>query len=217
MLNSKQLSLIHVAKSQLGLEHDEYLNVMSAAVGREIKSSKELRTIDELRAVMTAFEKSGFQAKKAINAFAKKHRLIDSTVSKEQISLIESLWQKVTKAPETWRESLNSFLAARFNALNVESLSGMKAINVIEALKDMLLKTALVEVSKTMGACDQVVQNRLLENFKSVKMCFDHEELAAVCAALFYAQPQLFERCKTAAAKFQSKMYHKATGEEIPF
>jgi len=209
MLNSKQLALIHVAKTQLGLEQNEYLSVLSAAVGREIKSSKELRSIDELRAVMTAFQKSDFQAKKAINAFARKHRLTDSTVSKEQIELIEMFWQKVTKNPESWREALNNFLAARFFCTDVKALSGMKAINVIEALKDMLLKTALVETHKAMGGNEGVVQNQILELFKTVKMCFTEEELTVVCASLFYTQPQLFERCKLAVQIFETKMSHQ--------
>ena len=215
MISQKQNRLIQVAKAQLKLKDDEYREILMSVC--KVKSSKDIRSLDDFRQLIKAFEKLGFEPKVVFENLAKRKRLTDRTISKEQIALIETLWQKVTKTPEIWRESLNSFLAARFNALNVESLSGMKAINVIEALKDMLLKTALMETHKSLGGGEGIVQNRIIEIFKTVKMCFTDEELAAVCASMFYSQPQVFERCKIAAAQFQSKMSHQSTGEEIPF
>jgi len=234
MLSKGQFALIHVARAQLKLSDDEYRKIIFSVCG--VNTSKDIKTLDDFSELVKAFKKLGFQPKKAYEDFSNKRRMAEKTISKEQIALIETLWQKVTKTPETWRESLNSFLAARFNALNVESLSGMKAINVIEALKDMMLKTALVQVHEnifvqtglnipdpsdsTLALCKAldvaakpVVQNKLLELFKTVNMCFSQEEFAALFASLIYQDSNLMERCKTAAAKFQSKMSHQPTGE----
>jgi len=208
MLNNKQLAIIHVAKSQLRLGDEEYRSILSSVCRREIRSSKEISNLEELKGVMSAFEKLGFSPKRAFAAFAKKQRLADSTISPQQIEFIETLWQKVTRNPETWRESLNHFLSARFLCVDIKALSGMKAINVIEALKDMVLKSTLVEIHSIIYGCP-VVQNQLLEVFKTVKTCFSHEELAAIISTVFYNDPDFMQKSKIAVQAYETIMSHE--------
>src|SRR3972149_10273894 len=103
MLNKNQLSLIHVAKNQLKLGDDEYRSILMSVC--KVESAKEIKSLNDLRSLMTAFQELGFQPKQAFDAFAKKQRMTDSTISKEQTELIISMWKKITKHPERSEES----------------------------------------------------------------------------------------------------------------
>lgn len=193
MITKEQITIIHVAKSQIKMDDEEYRSLLQSVC--KVNTAKEIRTKQDFIALMRAFEKLGFKSRKIVDNLSSRQRLSDGTITPFQKDFIERLWQKVTRNPEAWRDSLNAFLLARFFAQDVDALGGNKATRVIEALKSMLTKKVLQEVFSIIypDDKDEIVQNKLLEIYKTIESSFELDDMAAMLAAMIYSNPELID------------------------
>lgn len=130
-INRAQTSLIHVAKTQLGLDDEEYRTILNSVCG--VDSSKAIRSHDDFKQLIKAFIKLGFNPEKAIRQTVSPRV---SGASPAQLQHIRDLWLQVTNKPND-PNALNKFLQSRFRIDHLNMLPKQKAQAVIEALKEM--------------------------------------------------------------------------------
>lgn len=185
MMNSAKCALIHVAKSQLHLSDDEYRSILHAVCG--VSSAKEIRTDADFKALLTAFEKLGFQQKAAIT-----RQLNFQQATVKQFELIAALWKKYTRFPEQWEETLNTFITRRFGLADYRKLNRPQCGKVIETLKEMLMRAALVEVAEYLcGPNPALVENQLFTLYSKIAKEIPPPNLAAILAVLCYQDENL--------------------------
>ena len=157
MISNKQKAVIHVAKSQLGLDEESYRDILLAHAG--VRSSKGLDWRG-FKKVMKHFEACGFESK----SFKKderrtsniQHRTLNekgkktinnqqSTINNrrgmathKQIKKIYALWATLEGSwyqKGKYYPALRGFLSKRFRVDHENFLDFKKAHSVIEALK----------------------------------------------------------------------------------
>lgn len=121
-LTHKQIALIHVAKSLVGMDEATYRTFLRAHAG--VDSSKDLSKA-QFNEVMTAFEGMGF---------ARKERRI-GMASAAQIGKIRALWAQAARNPTP--QALRLFIERRFGVSSPEFLTRYRAQEVIEGIKRM--------------------------------------------------------------------------------
>lgn len=184
MINSAKLALIHVAKMQLHLADDEYRMLLDSVCG--VSSAKEIRTDADFKALLNAFERLGFR-QKAASAPRRATGLNFQIATAKQFDLIVRLWKKYTRFPEQWEETLNSFITRRFGVANYRKLNRAQCGKLIEILKEMLMRAALVEVSEFLcGPNPTLVENQLFNLYERLRKEIPAENLAAILAVLCY-------------------------------
>ena len=118
-INRKQIALIHVAKSRLGLGEEEYRNIL-AQFG--VQSSKEL-DYRQFKELMLIFQKLGFERKSKRQKLAVSfHPVAEelngqkakgspfTPITDKQKKKLWALWNTISRVPEDKREqALNSF------------------------------------------------------------------------------------------------------------
>ncbi len=161
LIGKKEIQLIHVAASKLGLPRDAYEAILLGAAG--VDSSKKL-TFKGYEAVMRRFGELGFklfykEPAPGASRPAKKMRPFTDPVrgkdrvkmgdmaSPEQQEKIYALWEDVgrNKTPR----GLRGFLFSRFSVSDMRFLDKFKAQQVIEALKSIRKRECRTLNSKT--------------------------------------------------------------------
>lgn len=195
MPNAAQLALIHVAKKQLCLGDDEYGLILDSVCG--VSSAKDIRTDADVKALMQAFQRLGFKQQAATNRPSKIAASGYPAATIKQIYLIETLWQKITKFPESWQATLDQFLARRFHVNSLNALNRRQAAAVIETFREMLMRSILCQCHAALKGGENVVENQLLDLYSKTSLEFTHEELITLMTALLYRDPD-----------FSVKIYH---------
>lgn len=124
----KRITLVHLAKSRLGLSDDEYRGALEAHGG--VSTARDLTPAGFDR-LMAHFRTCGFvsDARRALVA----NRPERGTSSQAQIDLITALWREVSTEPsirklEAWMERQHGISALRF-------VNAAKARKIIGALR----------------------------------------------------------------------------------
>lgn len=131
-LARKQLSLIHVAKAQLGLEDEDYRAILKRFGG--VESSAKLEQPGFLR-VMDAFTRLGFRSD-----FTKRNFGVRAAMaSAKQVGMIRDLWREYTGGEGT-DATLGKWLERQWKVSALRFLSAEHAPKAITALKAMKAK-----------------------------------------------------------------------------
>lgn len=120
------IRIIHVAKTQCGLDDEAYRALLEGAAG--VSSSKEIRTVEQFNSVMLCFQRIGFKSEQQLV----KHQWGCTAAQKEKI---QKLWSLVARNPT--EEALLAFM---FRITHVEALEWINerlAQKVIIALEAM--------------------------------------------------------------------------------
>lgn len=112
--------------------------------------------------------------------------------SPEKLDKICVMWKIVTKTPDTWEESLNSFLHKRFGIERREWIKADLADSVIEAIKDMYLREILLSCTKkVLGDGYNTTGNRLLNIYKTLDHHFSKHHLSLLLTVFMTVNPAL--------------------------
>jgi len=196
--NRKQkMAIIHVAKNQLGLDEDDYREILYSATKGKCTSAAQIETEGQFKAVMQLFEKLGF--KNDLDQPEDDHydhatnpgRRGRAMASPEQLNKICVMWQFVTRDQVHWEDALHAFLKKRFKVDHRRFLKRKKAQYVIEAIKDMYLRKILVAGCEAIGHNGEKVENQLIELYRFIAGHFTTEELIAVLTMHVYCNPQI--------------------------
>lgn len=140
MADKKQLQLIHIAKNQLGLDDDTYIDTLQYRYN--VSSSKDL-TYNQASALIAMFIKNGFRIpKKREKTTIKKHNKVIRLATPTQYKLIEVLKKNIVWKYENGYEL---YIQKRFKIDKVISIDD--AFKVINGLKGILgIKTNIIEM-----------------------------------------------------------------------
>jgi hypothetical protein len=128
-ITSKQISLIHVAMSRLGLEDDDYRALLKRFGG--VDSAKNLNQAGFTR-MMDAFTSLGFRSD-----FQQRHMGERAGMaSPRQVAMIRELWAEFT-AGDGDDKSLGKWLERFFKVSSLRFVSATVAPKAITALKKM--------------------------------------------------------------------------------
>lgn len=133
-LARKQLSLIHVAKAQLGMEEEDYRALLKRFGG--VESSKDLDHAGFLR-VVDAFTRLGFRSDFSKRNFGERACM----ASPRQVALIRDLWTEYTRGEGT-DATLGKWLDHKFKVSALRFLPAEAAPKAITALKAMKARKA---------------------------------------------------------------------------
>lgn len=131
-LTKKQKTILHVAKSKLGLDEETYRDALQAYGG--VRSSIDLDYEGFLQ-VMGHFERSGFKDRRQTTDDGRRTR--PGMATDAQIRKIKAMWLALDNYYEKgveWK-ALRGFLKKRFRVEHENFLTFRKAASVIEALK----------------------------------------------------------------------------------
>lgn len=134
-ISRKQLALIHVAKSKLGLTDAMYRSALVEIAGAT--SSTEL-DVSGFEALMGFFEYLGF---KPLSARGQDYGSRPGMASFAQIELIRALWREHTRG-QAGEEQLNKWLLRCWKISSLRFLRKDTAPKVITALKAMKARAA---------------------------------------------------------------------------
>lgn len=124
------VTLIHVARSQLGLCDSDYRAILESVSG---KSSCTELTLFELEQVLKAMKKLGFTVKK----LPVKDMEVGSA-SRVQLEYIKGMWELVAR--EKTDRALYSFIRRITGAAHPRFMTEKDAQDVISALRAMMVK-----------------------------------------------------------------------------
>lgn len=129
-ISAKQIQVIHVAKSKLGLSDDDYRDILRQEAG--VASCRDLDATG-FEAVMRRFKRLGFSTGKAPqSSFGDRPGM----ASPQQVDLIRSLWREY-KGDDASDQTLGRWLERTFHVSAVRFLGYDAARKVIGALKIM--------------------------------------------------------------------------------
>jgi phage gp16-like protein len=134
-LSKRQTALIHVAKTQLGLDDDLYRAVLVNLCG--VTSSKELDQAG-FDTVMGFFEWRGF---KPMTPNGANYGPRPGMASYAQLELIRALWAEYSRG-NAGESELNKWLVRCFKLSSLRFLDKATATKVITALKAMKTRAA---------------------------------------------------------------------------
>jgi len=130
MSRKKELAVIHIAKSELGLDDETYRDLLYEWTGE--KSSADLDK-EGRHEVIEAFKKMGFEPESE-----REERLSIEDDDKPQVQKIKQLWLKLHEVGAVTNpslESLNAYVQRMTEVDRVQWLGTQDAVMVIEALK----------------------------------------------------------------------------------
>lgn len=129
-ISTKQIQIIHVAKTSLRLEEDDYRAILRQVAG--VASSRDLDATG-FRAVMNRFERLGFAS---ATPHASGFGVRPGMASPRQVELIRDLWSEY-KGEDASDTTLGRWLERTFHVSSVRFLGYDDARKVIGALKMM--------------------------------------------------------------------------------
>lgn len=125
------LRLIHVAKSQTGIDDDAYRAILSGSAG--VGSAAEIKTWAQFGAVMRAFRNLGFTPRRTqVEPQGGRNPL---WITARQEYYIRGLWRLVSRSKDD--KSLRAFVRRITGADDISFLRKVDAKNVITALRKM--------------------------------------------------------------------------------
>lgn len=132
MLTKKQLSVIHIAKKELGLDDDTYQSVLYQLDG--VTSSKDLSPAG-FHLVMSYFTKCGFRSTWTKRTFGDRGDM----ASPAQVDLVRDLWKKYSgdEGDVGW----NAWIKKYFKVSALRFVDDRTIGKVITALKNMNERT----------------------------------------------------------------------------
>ena len=127
--------MIHVAKTKLNLDDNQYRALLTGACG--VESSKDIKNWKQYESVMAAFAKLGFVYKsKSYKAeIAPQEDRNPEWISEKQEKYIKGLWQLVGRDKRD--AALNSFIERITGIAYIDWLMKPQAADVIVALRKM--------------------------------------------------------------------------------
>ena len=128
----KQKVLIHIGKNQIGMDDDEYRDILENRYKK--KSSKDL-TYNQAEDLIRLFKKLGFKPK----GKSRKYEELagrPGMATPGMLRKIEAMWAEVTYSKNK-KTGLRNFLFIRFGVSDLKFLTMAKGNAVIEALKRM--------------------------------------------------------------------------------
>lgn len=135
-ISKRQLALIHVAQTKLGISDAAYRSALVEIAG--VTSSKELDSAG-FDAMMGYFEWLGFEPGKPRGQdFGARPGM----ASFAQLELIRALWAEYTRFSYGGEDELNKWLARSFKVSSLRFLSKRAAQRTITALKAMKARAA---------------------------------------------------------------------------
>lgn len=138
-ISNEQKSLIHVAKSQLGLEDDIYREILRQEAG--VMSAKDISLLG-FEKVMKRFKQLGFVSKPKPQPQPEQKKResqsVNGLATKKEIWKIKQLVTELGWTDNPKR--LNGFLKKYAGVERVEWLTHAKAWRVIEALKKLVAR-----------------------------------------------------------------------------
>ena len=134
MLARKKISLIHVAKSRLGMADDDYRTLLRREAG--VSSSRDLDQAG-FAAVMDAFKRLGFESKPKPKGKGPEYGERYGFASPAQLRLIRDLWADYTDGAGDDR-SLGKWLERVFDCSALRFLTYAQAPKAITALMNMV-------------------------------------------------------------------------------
>lgn len=129
-MSKKHLSLIHVARNQLGLTEEDYRAVLLNVAG--VSSSRDL-TDSAFEAIMEHFQRLGFKSTWKRATFGER----DGMATPRQVSMIRALWADYTSGEGT-DKSLGKWLENKFKVSSLRFVDADLAKKVICALRAMV-------------------------------------------------------------------------------
>lgn len=135
MNKSNWISLIHVAKNQLRLDEETYRAVLGQA---GVKSSKDIKTVDQFNLIMANMKTLGFQKAKATRRPKRSDywRCTDAQRAK-----IEVLWANVARTPT--EQALRRMVTRIIHIDSPAWINSDQASKVILALRAMAVQAGL--------------------------------------------------------------------------
>ncbi|MEI7606696.1 MAG: regulatory protein GemA [Rhodospirillaceae bacterium] len=133
MIDNKKIALIRVAKSQLGLNDDDYRAVLKRC--GNVDSSKDL-DLTGFKAVMSYFEQCGFKSTSKKRNFGNRPGM----ATEKQVVLIRKLWGDFTGGTGT-DVTLGKWLDRTFKVSSIRFVNAETARKAIGALTAMARKT----------------------------------------------------------------------------
>lgn len=134
-LSKKQIRLIHVAKTKLGIDDDQYRSILANLCG--VTSSTELDQAG-FELLMGFFEYQGF---KPMTRNGANYGPRPGMASYAQLELIRALWFEYSKG-RAGESELNKWLERCFKLTSLRFLDKATAPKVITALKAMKARAA---------------------------------------------------------------------------
>lgn len=136
-ISRTQITKIHIAKQQLGLNDQQYRDTLSGfinAAGQPCSSCKEL-SYDQAEVLLTLFKKIGWKEKQ--NGKVKKYEEFNGRTGKfaspAQMRKIEALWMLSSR--EKTIESMNRFIKRISGKDDISFLTNYDAHKVIKAIE----------------------------------------------------------------------------------
>lgn len=129
MVSRKQLSLVHVAKTKLGLTDDDY-----HAILRQIANVESSHNLDNIgfTLVMEHFERLGFKSSFRARSYGERPGMASS----QQVEMIRGLWREFTDGAGT-DTTLGTWLERSFKVSALRFVTRDQASKAITALKAM--------------------------------------------------------------------------------
>lgn len=145
MLEAKHLRLLHVARREMGIDEDDFRQLV-AHFGKDCpgmplgQPSTKFLTLPAFNKLMQHFERMGFvsSAKKA----AQKSERRPGAATLRQIAMVESLWRRYTKYQGDAR-SLGKWLERTYQVSSARFLTFDAARKAITALNEMVTRSEL--------------------------------------------------------------------------
>lgn len=133
-LTKKQKTILHVAKSKLGLDDATYRDALQAYAG--VRSSNDL-DYDGFLQVMKHFDRCGFKSGYSRGGFKTRTKRAPGMATDAQVRKIKATWLSLDNyyEPGTEWKALRGFLKKRFRVEHENFLTFVRASDVIEALK----------------------------------------------------------------------------------
>lgn len=128
MISRRKLSLVHVAKAQLGLDDDAYRGVLQSG---GVRSARDLDD-EGFAAVMRRFEALGFRSSRKRRALGERRGM----ASDRQLELIRMLWLEY--AGKDQERGLGHWLERRFGVSDLRFLDAPGAHKAINGLRAMI-------------------------------------------------------------------------------
>lgn len=135
-LNRKQIAILHVAKSKLGISEAEYRAALVQIAG--VESSTELDR-GGFEALMGFFEYLGFEPLRRRGA---DYGARPGMASFAQLELIRELWREYTRGAYGSEDELNKWLLRSFKVSSLRFLTMEAARKAITAHKAMKARAA---------------------------------------------------------------------------
>ncbi|NUM72256.1 MAG: regulatory protein GemA [Ignavibacteriaceae bacterium] len=125
-ISPKQITLIHTAKSRLGISEDNYRSLLAS---HNAQSSKDL-TADQATAVIATLAKMGFKT-------AQHTRTGQARISGRQMHLVAKMWNEHPAVYAKTEEALNSFCKRITGVDKVAWLTAKQCSKLIKAIENL--------------------------------------------------------------------------------